>query len=96
MALLPRIQEPADLRSLTADELQQLAAEIREFIVNAVSNTGGHLGSNLGAVELSIALHRVFDSPHDPILWDTGHQAYVHKILTGRQAGFAQIGRAHV
>ena len=65
MALLPRIQEPADLRSLTADELQQLAAEIREFIVNAVSNTGGHLGSNLGAVELSIALHRVFDSPQD-------------------------------
>ena len=91
MALLPRIQEPADLRSLTADELQQLAAEIREFIVNAVSNTGGHLGSNLGAVELSIALHRVFDSPHDPILWDTGHQAYVHKILTGRQAGFAHL-----
>jgi 1-deoxy-D-xylulose-5-phosphate synthase len=91
MALLPRIQEPADLRSLTPAELDQLAAEIREFIVNAVSHTGGHLGSNLGAVELSIALHRVFDSPHDPILWDTGHQAYVHKILTGRQAGFANL-----
>jgi 1-deoxy-D-xylulose-5-phosphate synthase len=91
MALLPRIQDPADLRALPADQLDDLAAEIREFIVNAVSNTGGHLGSNLGAVELSIALHRVFESPQDPILWDTGHQAYVHKILTGRQAGFARL-----
>ena len=61
------------------------------FRSNAVSHTGGHLGSNLGAVELTIALHRVFESPHDPILWDTGHQAYVHKILTGRQAGFEKL-----
>ena len=91
MALLPRIQDPADLRALPAEQLDDLAAEIREFIVNAVSNTGGHLGSNLGAVELSIALHRVFESPQDPILWDTGHQAYVHKILTGRQEGFSRL-----
>ncbi|MEY4372417.1 MAG: 1-deoxy-D-xylulose-5-phosphate synthase, partial [Actinomycetota bacterium] len=91
MALLPRIQSPADLAGLSEAELDELAGEIREFIVNAVSHTGGHLGSNLGAVELTIALHRVFESPRDPILWDTGHQAYVHKILTGRQAGFEKL-----
>ncbi|MEY4365678.1 MAG: 1-deoxy-d-xylulose-5-phosphate synthase, partial [Actinomycetota bacterium] len=91
MALLPRIQSPADLTGLSEAELDELAGEIREFIVNAVSHTGGHLGSNLGAVELTIALHRAFESPRDPILWDTGHQAYVHKILTGRQAGFEKL-----
>ncbi len=91
MAILDRISQPADLQGLTADELTTLSSEIRDFIVNAVSETGGHLGSNLGAVELSIALHRVFESPTDPILWDTGHQAYVHKILTGRKAGFAAL-----
>ena len=91
MAILDRISQPADLRGLTADELSSLSTEIRDFIVNAVSETGGHLGSNLGAVELSIALHRVFESPMDPILWDTGHQAYVHKILTGRKSGFAGL-----
>jgi len=91
MAILDRISQPADLRGLTADELSLLSSEIRDFIVNAVSETGGHLGSNLGAVELSIALHRVFESPTDPILWDTGHQAYVHKILTGRKSGFAGL-----
>ena len=91
MAILDRISQPADLRGLTADELSSLSTEIRDFIVNAVSETGGHLGSNLGAVELSIALHRVFESPTDPILWDTGHQAYVHKILTGRKSGFAAL-----
>jgi 1-deoxy-D-xylulose-5-phosphate synthase len=91
MAILDRISQPADLRDLTADELTTLSSEIRDFIVNAVSETGGHLGSNLGAVELSIALHRVFESPTDPILWDTGHQAYVHKILTGRKSGFAGL-----
>jgi 1-deoxy-D-xylulose-5-phosphate synthase len=89
MAILDRISQPADLRGLTADELTSLSTEIRDFIVNAVSETGGHLGSNLGAVELSIALHRVFESPTDPILWDTGHQAYVHKVLTGRADSFA-------
>ena len=94
MALLSRITSPADLRDLTPEQLNELSAEIREFIVQAVAHTGGHLGSNLGAVELSIALHRVFESPHDPILWDTGHQAYVHKILTGRQAGFAHLRQA--
>jgi 1-deoxy-D-xylulose-5-phosphate synthase len=91
MALLSSIHEPADLRPLTILQLDVLAGEIREFIVNAVSETGGHLGSNLGAVELSIALHRVFESPTDAVLWDTGHQAYVHKILTGRQSGFAKL-----
>ncbi len=91
MALLPSIHEPADLRPLSTPQLNELAGEIREFIVNAVAETGGHLGSNLGAVELSIALHRVFESPTDAVLWDTGHQAYVHKILTGRQSGFAKL-----
>ena len=94
MALLEQIQSPADLRALSSAQLPELAGEIRDFIVHAVAETGGHLGSNLGAVELSIALHRVFESPHDAILWDTGHQAYVHKILTGRQAGFAKLRQA--
>ncbi len=91
MALLDGIHEPADLRPLTVPQLEQLADEIRGFIVHAVAETGGHLGSNLGAVELSIALHRVFESPTDAVLWDTGHQAYVHKILTGRQSGFSKL-----
>ena len=91
MAFLPSIHEPADLRPLSMPQLNELAEEIREFIVGAVAETGGHLGSNLGAVELSIALHRVFESPTDAVLWDTGHQAYVHKILTGRQSGFAKL-----
>ncbi len=73
------------------DELDELAGEIRDFIVSAVSDNAGHLGSNLGAVELTLALHRVFESPTDAILWDTGHQAYIHKIVTGRQAGFEQL-----
>ncbi|MDP9094907.1 MAG: 1-deoxy-D-xylulose-5-phosphate synthase [Actinomycetota bacterium] len=77
---------PADLRALTHEELVLLAAEIRDLLVETVSRTGGHLGPNLGAVELTIALHRVFDSPTEPILFDVGHQAYVHKILTGRAA----------
>lgn len=91
MTLLDSISEPADLRPLTSPQLDALATEIREFIVGAVSESGGHLGSNLGAVELSIALHRVFESPTDAVLWDTGHQAYVHKILTGRQSGFSKL-----
>lgn len=91
MALLDGIHEPADLRPLSMPQLDALAEEIRTFIVNAVAETGGHLGSNLGAVELSIALHRVFESPTDAVLWDTGHQAYVHKILTGRQSGFGKL-----
>ncbi|HUR18951.1 MAG TPA: 1-deoxy-D-xylulose-5-phosphate synthase [Acidimicrobiales bacterium] len=89
--LLEKIESPADLRSLELEELPVLADEIREFIVQAVSVTGGHLGSNLGAVELTLAVHRVFDSPRDVILWDTGHQAYVHKIVTGRREAFATL-----
>ena len=92
MAILPSISGPADLRELSEAQLTELAAEIRQFIVDAVSNAGsGHLGSNLGAVELTLALHRVFESPRDIILWDTGHQAYVHKIVTGRAGGFATL-----
>ncbi|MGK5642505.1 1-deoxy-D-xylulose-5-phosphate synthase [Streptomyces sp. URMC 126] len=85
MALLTRIREPRDLDRLSPEQLDRLAAEIRTFLVDAVSKTGGHLGPNLGVVELTIALHRVFDSPKDKVLFDTGHQAYVHKLLTGRQ-----------
>ncbi len=92
--LLESIHQPDDLRRLSSDELEDLAGEIRDFIVAAVADTGGHLGSNLGAVELTLALHRVFDSPRDAILWDTGHQAYVHKIVTGRAAGFDQLRQA--
>ncbi|WP_371626615.1 1-deoxy-D-xylulose-5-phosphate synthase [Streptomyces sp. NBC_01116] len=85
MDLLTRIKGPRDLDRLSLGELDQLAEEIRTFLVDAVSKTGGHLGPNLGVVELTIALHRVFESPRDKVLWDTGHQSYVHKLLTGRQ-----------
>ncbi|MEV8097032.1 1-deoxy-D-xylulose-5-phosphate synthase [Kitasatospora sp. NPDC085879] len=85
MSLLSTIKGPADLRRLPAGDLPLLADEIRDFLIDAVTRTGGHLGPNLGVVELTIAVHRVFDSPRDRILWDTGHQAYVHKLLTGRQ-----------
>src|SRR4030081_1317001 len=86
--LLDSIAGPQDLRGLSLDELRTLAAEIRDFLVEKVARTGGHLGPNLGVVELTLALHRVFDSPKDRLLFDTGHQAYVHKIVTGRQGGF--------
>ena len=92
--LLERIEGPADLRQLDGNQLALLASEIREFIVQAVSVTGGHLGSNLGAVELTLAIHRAFNSPRDVILWDTGHQAYTHKIVTGRRAAFATLRQA--
>ena len=91
---LADIRQPSDLRTLTLEQLEGLATEIREFVVAAVSETGGHLGSNLGAVELTLALHRVFESPRDAILWDTGHQAYIHKIVTGRRAGFSKLRQA--
>lgn len=91
MGVLSRIQSPDDLRRLSPVELTELAGEIREFLVEKVAATGGHLGPNLGVVELTIALHRVFDSPRDPILFDTGHQAYVHKILTGRRDAFDSL-----
>ncbi|MFE2730064.1 1-deoxy-D-xylulose-5-phosphate synthase [Streptomyces sp. NPDC059349] len=85
MTILESIRGPRDLKALGEEQLDELAAEIREFLIHAVARTGGHLGPNLGVVELSMALHRVFESPVDRILWDTGHQSYVHKMLTGRQ-----------
>jgi 1-deoxy-D-xylulose-5-phosphate synthase len=86
--VLDSIHGPADLRRLDRAQLDELAGEIRDFLIASVSRTAGHLGSNLGAVELTLALHRVFESPRDRILWDTGHQAYVHKIVTGRAGRF--------
>lgn len=94
MELLPTIREPRDLDALSATQLEQLADEIRRFLVTEVSKTGGHLGPNLGVVELTLGIHRVFDSPRDAIVFDTGHQSYVHKLLTGRQdfSGLRQKG----
>jgi 1-deoxy-D-xylulose-5-phosphate synthase len=92
--VLETIDSPADVRALAPDQLPQLAKELRAAIVEAVSKVGGHLGSNLGVVELTIALHRVFDSPRDLFVWDTGHQAYAHKMLTGRREGFATLRQA--
>jgi len=89
--LLDRIDSPTDLKGLSPGELAQLAAELRNEMVTTVTATGGHLASNLGVVELTIALHRVFDSPRDKIIWDVGHQAYVHKLLTGRKQQFASL-----
>src|SRR3954463_13944576 len=83
--MLEQIRGPADLQHLSQSQLGDLAQEIREFLIHKVAATGGHLGPNLGVVELTLALHRVFDSPHDALVFDTGHQAYVHKLLTGRQ-----------
>lgn len=94
MGLLEGIHEPRDVRALTPEQLPTLAAEIRTVLVDRVSATGGHLGPNLGVVELTIAIHRVFDSPTDAIVWDTGHQAYVHKMLTGRTEDFATLRQA--
>ena len=91
MSLLEAVSGPEDLKRLSLAQLPLLAAEIRDFMIDAVSRTGGHLGPSLGVVEITLALHRVFDSPRDKILWDTGHQAYVHKLVTGRQAGFARL-----
>ena len=92
--ILQSIETPADVKGLNEEELAELCEELRAFIVESVTTTGGHLGSNLGAVELTVALHRVFDSPRDVILWDTGHQAYVHKLLTGRRFGFKTLKQA--
>jgi 1-deoxy-D-xylulose-5-phosphate synthase len=89
--LLESIQDPADLRRLDSAQLEALASEIREFLVEKISLSGGHLSPNLGVVELTLALHRVFQSPQDAIVWDTGHQAYVHKLVTGRAAGFDRL-----
>ena len=92
--LLETIESPADLKALTPDQLEQLAEEIRAVIIDSVNEHGGHLGSNLGVVELTLAIHRVFDSPEDIILWDTGHQTYPHKLVTGRAEGFARLRQA--
>ena len=91
MTLLESVGSPRDVKALSPDELPVLAAEIRAFLIEVVSRNGGHLGPNLGVVELTIALHRVFDSPADQIIWDTGHQSYVHKLLTGRMSGFERL-----
>src|SRR5258708_1793365 len=91
--MLERIRGPADLQSLSQGQLMELADEIRRYLIHKVCATGGHLGPNLGVVELTIALHRVFDSPYDPIVFDTGHQAYVHKMLTGRSQAFDSLRR---
>lgn len=88
---LDRITQPAELRQLDRRDLRKVAQELREFVLESVSKTGGHLSSNLGTVELSLALHYVFDTPHDRIVWDVGHQSYPHKILTGRRAGMAKL-----
>jgi len=93
--LLSAIRSPQDLRDLTADQLQELSLEIRSFLIEQVSQTGGHLGPNLGVIELTLGIHRVFDSPRDPIIFDTGHQSYVHKILTGRQDQFPSLRQRH-
>ena len=92
--ILRSIESPEDLKALDPAKLPELATEIRNFLVDAVAKTGGHLGPNLGVVELTIALHRVFESPHDVLLWDTGHQAYVHKLLTGRAQEFTTLRQA--
>src|ERR671930_2539902 len=83
--LLDRIAGPADLKSLDDDQLQALSQEVREYIIDTVGEIGGHFGANLGTCELAVALHSVLESPHDKILWDVGHQAYPHKVLTGRR-----------
>src|SRR5438046_9129359 len=89
--LLQTINNPADLRALDRKQLQQVAVELREFLIDSVSQTGGHLSSNLGTVELTIALHYVFDTPEDRIVWDCGHQTYPHKSLTGRREAMARL-----
>ena len=86
--LLDQIQKENDIKNINPRDYQALAAEIREFLVNKISVTGGHLGSNLGAVELTMALHLALNLPEDKIIWDVGHQSYTHKLLTGRREGF--------
>lgn len=85
---LDKVNSPKDIKNMSIEELDFLAKDIRKFLVRSVSKTGGHLASNLGVVELTLALHKVFDSPKDKIVWDVGHQSYVHKIVTGRKDKF--------
>ena len=89
--LLERIQAPGDVKLLSEQELPELCEEIRQFLIQSVTATGGHLSSNLGVVELTVALHRMLDFPQDKLLFDVGHQCYTHKLLTGRRAGFAAL-----
>src|SRR4030043_399987 len=89
--LLEQVNSPADVKRLSVPQLTLLAEEIRSYILNSVSKTGGHLASNLGVVELTLALHCVFDKKTDKLLWDVGHQCYTHKIITGRKAGFERL-----
>ena len=89
--LLDTISDPAQVRKLDRRHLPQLADELRAFLVESVSRTGGHLSSNLGTVELTVALHYVFETPHDRLVWDVGHQTYAHKALTGRRDGMATL-----
>ena len=89
--MIESIKGPEDIKALSHDELIALAAEIRSFLIEKVSKTGGHLGPNLGVVELTMAIHRTFDSPRDVVLFDTGHQSYVHKIITGRAGEFDRL-----
>ena len=89
--ILDRIEKENDIKDIPYEDLPELAAEIRELMIDTLSETGGHLASNLGTVELTMALHRVFDLPHDRIIWDVGHQSYTHKILTGRKDSFKTI-----
>ncbi|MEM1140529.1 MAG: 1-deoxy-D-xylulose-5-phosphate synthase N-terminal domain-containing protein, partial [Pseudomonadota bacterium] len=84
-SVLDRVNEPADMKDLSRSELKQLSDEVRRELIDAVSQTGGHLGAGLGVVELTVAIHHVFDTPDDRLIWDVGHQAYPHKILTGRK-----------
>ncbi|MEO0662918.1 MAG: 1-deoxy-D-xylulose-5-phosphate synthase N-terminal domain-containing protein, partial [Planctomycetota bacterium] len=92
-ALLPRIDGPADIKALERGDLPRLCDEVREFLLDTVQRTGGHLGSNLGVVELTTALHRVFDFRRDRLVWDVSHQAYPHKVLTGRKGRFSTLRR---
>ena len=89
--LLDKIQAPGDIKNLPAEDMPALCEEIRNFLIRSVTATGGHLSSNLGVVELTVALHRVMDFPQDKLLFDVGHQCYTHKLLTGRRAGFSQL-----
>ncbi len=89
--ILDKINSPEDLKTLSYGELGQLSKELREEIIKTISNNGGHLASSLGTVELTIAIHRIFNSPQDKIIWDVGHQAYAHKLVTGRKNQFSSI-----
>ena len=89
--VLEKIHKENDIKNLSPEELTMLADEIRQFLIEKISVTGGHLASNLGVVELTMALHLVFDLPQDKLIWDVGHQAYTHKLLTGRKAGFDEL-----